>query len=315
MGYYPIMQVDEFKYIVSVFNQKKQISIHQSDYFGDIDLYFNIIKKYPQAFKKAGYDINIICPECIEPHDIQVNLDNRNAYCHYNGLIPINLEQIKCYVICSKWFLLFLKEALKLMKMSCPEVIYEEEVELWKVGTKKINQKIVPIYLGRDPLSRFEIFKNLFQNDSSIQNGIVILAFSNEQTIENGVKFLNLSRLLEHSFDDQKMMFQDEILERSWLGEYEEKHQTLLLQDGRCLQHNGKQHIFSGERHQKVIRALYENFKKGNAPVHTSSMMNKLFNDTSVQLSQLFKGHKTWKEVIQYGDKHGLARGYCNLKA
>lgn len=296
------MKAESFDFLITSFNNGLVSSVDQATHLSLSSVVGELIEA--GAFAQSNNQMNVMCPNCENMHQVAISPSDFKGYCADTGIIEVKPEELIMYVASSEWMLNNIRKSIDAPTSHPAKELLNNQ--LWFVGHTRITEKLVPVYLARNADHQTEWLDDYFQKNPGSSAGIVLLTFPHirQKDLPNGIRPLALGDAVDCSGD---LSISVNVLKRVWESTLETNQGLSYTPDFQHVTHNGTQHVFSGEKQRKVVEYLIKAFKAGTPSVKTSEMMSKLGMDSTTQFSHLFSKHPTWKQLIQYGTPKGYS--------
>jgi hypothetical protein len=296
------MAENRYKWLIELFDAQQALSIHDAVLMDKADWFKALCAE--KALIHSGNLTSILCSQCDVLHTLKVNPLTYKAYCAEAGLVQYKPEDTMQYAPSQDWVFKSLRTALSIA--NADKVQECVPGSLWVLGQTLIGKKYVTAFVARNMTDNFKNIVGYLQDNIGKAAGIIFLAsndLGSTKTLPGGHRTASLAVYLGEDF-----RFPQGTLDRIWHGDTFDKPQVQHALDFSTITIGNTTHYFSGEYHRKVIAHLYKAWASGKPVVTRSKMMAAIGLEETRQLPHLFKGHKTWRDLIAYGKPRGTCR-------
>lgn len=254
------------------------------------------------ALVHSGNVTRLLCPQCDFPHDISVDPSTFTGYCTDAGHISFPPQQVMQYQASAPWLI---EAARKSLGVTATDKIKEIIAgTCWKIGSVRLAKRPRPLFLCRSFAESQKAVEDGI-NALADETGIVLLTSLHQKNPERVAAHRAVSITICLNENGNKSPLSADILERVWNNQPAENGQLTHSADCRTVTLNGETHHFPGDLMRAFVKHLIELDKKGQKSVRTSEVMTAIGTDHTRRISDLFKGHKSWKRLIEYGSPRG----------
>lgn len=241
------------------------------------------------------------CPACDSEHELPLYFEDSKFWviCPKTGKHPIPAAHAHFYTVNWPLFAQAIQSHIGLKGS-----VEEQAPRLfWDLGLGHFGKRHQRIYLSRRlPHHRVEA-ETYFRRMPSDRNGIILSTSPIQQPdLPGNIRIVSLYDLFQHNEPE----FAIQTLDRMMVGEA--PISSIHAEDFRWVIWNGEKHVFRGEKQRKIVAHIFQSHMAGQTPIRTSEMLIRLGEDASSRLSEIFKGHKSWKALIDHGS------GMCALR-
>jgi hypothetical protein len=301
----PIIDKQDFDYLITTFNNRSSISYYEAMLLGSTDLLQRLLKL--GALAHQGNLKSIICPNCDDIHEVLIDPVLLKGYCLETGYIAVEPQHLMNYVVSSEWLISFLQDNLSIASHhEVKEVIAQH---LWYLGEARVGKHLVPIYLACHEGHDTGFLEKHFSIYPREKAGIILLTFDHEYNgdIDSKHRPIAITQIIA---DTSNASLSIALLHKLWQGFDMENDNTLTHNpDYSFVNYAGISHTFTGDKQKQIVRHLIKAYKVGSPLVRTANMMQELDFEKTAQLPHIFKRHRTWRQLITYGEP----RGYCRI--
>lgn len=295
------MPKNRYEWLIELFHDGQSVGPSDAELLGKAEWLRQL--KDERALASSGNQRRILCPHCDIPHDILIDPVSFEGYCQDSGPVKVEPETVVNYVADHAWLVDKLRAALEISaSTACRECLPDG---LWMIGESRVGGKMVPVYLARCDI---ETLGEHFKSHPGNSTGVVFLTFPHQRArdLPGGHRHISLAEIM--GSEDGRFTIDRTLLERIWQGTDGDEEALAHDPEYKTVTYLGQSHIFRGKQQRKVVQYLIEQHKAGNPVVVTSEMMSRLQMDSTRQIPHLFRGHRTWDQLISYGDPHGTCR-------
>lgn len=295
------MPENRYQWLIELFHDGQSVGPSDAELLGKAEWLRQL--KDERALASSGNQRRILCPHCDVLHDILIDPVSFEGYCQDNGPVKVEPETVVSYVADHSWLVNRMRAALEISASAAYKECLPDR--LWAIGESRVGGKMIPVYLARCGI---ETLGEHFKSHPGNSAGVVFLTFPHQRArdLPGGHRPVSLTEIM--GSEDGRFTIDRTLLERIWQGA--DGNDTVPTHDPeyKNVTYLGQSHYFGGKQQRKVVRHLIEQYTAGSPVVRTSEMMVKLGMESTRQLPHLFKGHKTWDQLISYGDPHGTCR-------
>lgn len=257
------------------------------------------------ALVHSGNVSRILCPQCDEPHDIAINPSTFKGYCVDSGHVSFEPRRIMQYQASPQWMI---EATRKSFGITATDKITEiSQGTCWKLGSVRLAKKPRPLFFCRNYA---EFTQAVDRSIAALADdtGVILLTSPHDNNPERiaGHRTVSISMCLNEN--GGKNLLSADVLERMWNNQPTKGNQLTHSADYRTVTLNGTTHHFPGDLMRAFVTRLIELHEKGQESARTSEIMTHIGTDHSRRITDLFKGHKTWKQLIDYGQPRGTCR-------
>ncbi|MDD3183399.1 MAG: hypothetical protein PHD48_11445 [Alphaproteobacteria bacterium] len=296
------MAENRYKWLIELFDAQQALSLHDAVLMDKADWFRALCAE--KALIHSGNLTSILCSQCDVPHTLKVNPLTYKAYCAEAGQVQYKPEDTMQYAASPDWIFKSLRTALSI---SGADKLQEcVPGALWILGQTRIGKKSITAFFARNVAERQKDIVDYLQANIGKAAGILFLAsddLGTAKALPGGHRPVSLEVYLDDQFH-----FPQGALDRIWRGDAVDVPHVQHAPDFSTVTIGDTTHYFSGEDHRKVIAHLHKAWTSGKPVVIRSEMMVAIGLERTRQLPHLFKGHKTWRDLIAYGKPRGTCR-------
>lgn len=296
------MAENRHRWLIELFDTQQAISLHDASLMDKAD-WFEALRA-EKALSHSGNLTSILCSQCDVPHTLKVNPLTYRAYCAEAGHIQYKPEDTMQFIANKDWIFKSLRSALSIA--NADKIQECVPGSLWILGQTRIGKKSVAAFFACNIANSSKAIVDYLQANIGNAPGIIFLASKDwgfAQAFPGGHRTVSLEIYL-----GDKFQFPQGTLDRIWRGETADAQHVQHSLNFSTITIGNTTHSFSGGDQRKVVEYLYKAWTSGTPVVIRSQMMEKIGLEKTRQLPHLFKGHKTWRNLIAYGDPRGTCR-------
>lgn len=297
------MPKNRYEWLINLFDTSEHIT-HAEAAFQDRQTWFDALVK-EKALVHSGNVSRLLCPQCDEPHDIAVDPATFKGYCVDAGHISFPAKQVMKYQAASAWLIEAARKSLSIAATDKSKDIITGTC--WKIGSARLEKKLRPIFLCRG----YDSSKKAVDDSIAAladETGMIFLTSPHQQNPEKIATHRAVSLMLCLGDKPDKSLLNSDVLERMWNNQPAEDGQLTYSADFRTVTLNGTTHHYPGDMMRAFVKHLIQLHEKGQKSARTSEIMTAIGTDHSRRITDLFKGHKSWKQLIEYGKPRGTCR-------
>jgi hypothetical protein len=299
------MPKNRYEWLIHLFDTSEHIT-HADAIFQGRQTWFDALVKEKALVHSSNVN-RLLCPQCDEPHDIAVDHSTFKGYCVDAGHVSFQAKQVMQYQAASVWLIEAARKSLSIIATDKTKDIITGTC--WKIGSARLEKKLRPIFLCRG----YDLSKKAIDDGIAAladDTGMILLTSPHQQNPERIAAHRAVSLMLCLGNKPDKSLLNSDVLERIWNNQPAKDAQLTHSADYRNVTLNGTTHHFPGDGQRAFVQHLIELHKKGQLSAKTSKVMSAIGIEKSRRISNLFKGHATWKTLIEYGNP----RGTCHLR-
>ena len=275
--------------------------------------WFNELIK-ENALVHCGNASSLFCPQCDDLHGLEVDPITFKGYCVDTGFVCFKPEDLMEYQASPQWMIAAIRKSFGVAVADKNQEGVNDTC--WRIGSVRLDKKLRPLFFCRNYAERMtEINQNVAA--LSGEPGVVLLTSPHKRNPEKIAEHLAVSIATCMKDHSAKFSLCPEILGRLWSNRPAEKGRLTHAPDFRTVTLDGRTHHFPGELQRKFVKRLIELHNEGVTSAKTSDIMSAIGGENTRRIGDLFKGHKTWEQLIEYGGRKDLSshlrRGTCRL--
>lgn len=307
------MPDSRYAWLIQLFDSGEHVTHADATLQGRHEWFDALVKE--NALVHSGNASHLLCPQCDEPHDIAINPTTFKGYCVDAGHVSFEAKRIMQYQASAAWLIETLRKSLGISGTDKTTDIIANTC--WKIGAARLEKKLRPIFLCRG-YEQSKKAVNEAVNALADETGIILLTSPHQQNPEKISAHRAVAMTMCLSETPDKTLISADILRRMWNNQLTIDSPLTHSADYRTVTLNGITHHFPGDSQRAFVQHLIELYKKGEQSAKTSKVMSAIGVESTRRISNLFNGHQTWKDLIEYGKQKGssndLPRGICRLR-